>query len=158
MGKENKSKQYQPKGQNQKPRQPKKVRRIQSTDFRISLTGKHVFGAYFNMARTNFVKTINYMLPIAGVRGNYSENQINKMLQALFLIQSNRSTELTQEQQQWKKKLTLTSEQQTRLQRLLFKHFPVLGPMIADVADHKAYLNKKRQKRILIDEEYYSVL
>ena len=146
MGKENKSKQYQPKGQNQKSRQPKKVRRIQSTDFRISLTGKHVFGAYFNMARTNFVKTINYMLPIAGVRGNYSENQINKMLQALFLIQSNRSAELTQEQQQWKKKLTLTSEQQTRLQRLLFKHFPVLGPMMADVADHKAYLNKKKSK------------
>jgi|GEM_PF-5352520 len=88
---------YQNKRQGIKPKQPNKVRRIQSRDFRISLTGKHVFGAYFNMARTNFVKTINYVLPIAGVRGNYSENQINKMLQALFLIHSNRSAELTQD-------------------------------------------------------------
>lgn len=119
-------------------------RRKQTTDFRISLTGKHVFGAYFNMARTNFVRTINYILPIAGVRGNYSENQINKMLHALFLIQAGRSSELSQEQQQWKKNLRLTPEQQTRLQRLLFKHFPVLGPMMADFADHKAYKNKKK--------------
>lgn len=111
MGKDNKNKQYRDKGQDQKNSKPKKVRRIQSKDFRISLTGKHVFGAYFNMARTNFVKTINYLLPIAGVRGNYSENQINKMLRALFLIQANRSAELTQEQQQWKRKLILTPEQ-----------------------------------------------
>ena len=152
MGKENKK--YQGKGQDQKSKQPKKVRRIQTKDFRISLTGKHVFGAYFNMARTNFVKTINYVLPIAGVRGNYSENQINKMLHALFLIQANRSGELTQEQQQWKKKLTLTAEQQTRLQRLLFKHFPVLGPMMADEADHKAYLNKKKSKVQTEDEAF----
>ncbi|MCR5851429.1 MAG: type VI-B CRISPR-associated RNA-guided ribonuclease Cas13b [Bacteroidaceae bacterium] len=106
------------------------------------------------MARTNFVKTINYVLPIAGVRGNYSENQINNMLHALFLIQANRSVELTQEQQQWKKKLILTPEQQTRLQRLLFKHFPVLGPMMADVADHKAHLNKKKSKVQTEDEAF----
>ena len=64
MGKENKK-------TNQSPQQPRKIRRIQKTNFRISLTGKHVYGAYFNMARTNFVKTINYILPIVGVRGKY---------------------------------------------------------------------------------------
>lgn len=157
MEKSNKNKQYRDKGQDQKNSKPKKVRRIQSKDFRISLTGKHVFGAYFNMARTNFVKTINYLLPIAGVRGNYSENQINKMLRALFLIQANRSAELTQEQQQWKRKLILTPEQQTRLQRLLFKHFPVLGPIMADVADHKAYMNKKKSN-VQSEEEAFEQL
>lgn len=118
-------------------------RRKQKKDFSISLTGKHVFGAYFNMARTNFVKTINYILPIAGVRGNYSESQINKMLNALFLIQSGRKSELTDEQKRWERKLILNPEQQTRLQRLLFKHFPVLRPMMADVANHRAYNKKK---------------
>ena len=124
----------------------RKKRRVQSTNFSINLTGKHVFGAYFNMARTNFVKTINYILPIAGVRGNYSESQINKMLHALFLIHAGRSSELSVEQSNWKKRLTLNVEQQARLQRLLFKHFPVLQPMMADAAEHKAYLAKNKKK------------
>lgn len=134
--------------------QPKKVRRLQKNDFEITLTGKHVFGAYFNMARTNLVKTFNYILPIAGVRGSYSENQINKMLRALFLIQAGRNGELAPEQKQWEKKLRLTPEQQTCLHKLLFKHFPVLGPMMADVADHKAYLNKKKSKVQTEDEAF----
>ena len=58
------------KGKNYQVDKPK--RRKQTTDFSICLTGKHVFGAYYNMARTNFVKTINYILPIAGVGGKYS--------------------------------------------------------------------------------------
>ncbi len=52
----------------EKPKQAKKTRRLQEQDFRISLTGKHVFGAYFNMARTNFVKTINYLLPMVACK------------------------------------------------------------------------------------------
>lgn len=139
-----------------KQRQEKK-RRLQKANFSISLTGKHVFGAYFNMARTNFVKTINYILPIAGVRGNYSENQINKMLHALFLIQAGRNEELTTEQKQWEKKLRLNPEQQTKFQKLLFKHFPVLGPMMADVADHKAYLNKKKST-VQTEDETFAML
>lgn len=144
-------------GKDYKSQQPKKVRRKQKTNFSINLTGKHVFGAYFNMARTNFVKTINYIMPIAGVRGSYSENQINKMLHALFLIQAGRSGELTKEQRQWEKKLRLNTEQQTRLQKLLFKHFPVLGPMMADVADHKAFLNKKKSK-VQTEEDRFAQL
>ena len=156
-GKENKKGNNAPKNQNKttnNSQQKKKERRRQKTNFSISLTGKHIFGAYYNMARTNFVKTINYILPIAGVRGNYSENQINKMLRALFLIQAGRNGELTTEQKQWEKKLRLNPEQQTRLQKLLFKHFPVLGPMMADVAGHKAYLNKKKSKVQTEDEAF----
>lgn len=148
----NAEKQYQQ--SNQAGQQPKKVRRRQKTNFSITLTGKHVYGAYFNMARTNLVKTLNYILSIVGVRGNYSENQINKLLHALFLIQAGRNEEMTPEQKQWEKKLRLTPEQQTRLQRLLFKHFPVLGPIMADVADHKAYLNRKKSKVQTEDEAF----
>ena len=36
----------------------------------------------------------------------------------------------------------------------LFKHFPVLGPMMADVADHKAFLNKKKSKVQTEDEAF----
>lgn len=159
MGKEHKGNNA-PKNRNKvanNSQQPRKVRRLQKTNFRISLSGKHVFGAYFNMARTNFIKTINYILPIAGVRGNYSESQINKLLQAMFLIQTGRNGELTKEQKQWEKKLRLNPEQQTKLQQLLFKHFPVLGPMMADVADHKAYLNKKKSK-VQTDDEAFAQL
>lgn len=137
---------------------PKPKRRVQSKNFTIGLSGKHVFGAYFNMARTNFVKTINHILPIAGVKGNYAENQINKMLHALFLIQANRNDELSKEQAQWAKNLRLTSEQQTRLQRLLFKHFPVLGPIMADVADHKAYISKKKKSETKTEDEAFEEL
>ena len=157
MGKDYKKGNDAPNNQNKianNPQQKKKVRRRQKTNFSISLTGKHVFGAYFNMARTNFVKTINYILPIAGVRGNYSENQINKMLHAVFLIQTGRNGELTAEQKQWEKKLRLNPEQQTRLQKLLFKHFPVLGPMMADVAGHKAYLSKKKSNVLTEDDAF----
>ena len=141
----------------QKTRKLNKTRRIQKENFSIDLTGKHVFGAYFNMARTNFVKTINYILPIAGVRGNYSENQINKMLHALFLIQAGNNSDLNPEQKQWEKKLRLNPEQKTRLQKLLFKHFPVLGPIMADVADHKAFLNKKKSN-VQTEDETFSQL
>lgn len=137
-----------------KSQQSRKERRLQKTNFSISLTGKHVFGAYFNVARTTFIKTINYLLPIVGVRGNYSENQINKLLQALFLVQAGRIGELTKEQKQWEKKLRLNPEQQTKFQKLLFKHFPVLGPIMADVADHKAYLNKKKSNVQTEDEAF----
>ena len=105
MGKDYKKGNNAPQNQNKKKgnksQQPRRERRLQKTNFSISLTGKHVFGAYFNMACTNFVKTINYLLPIVGVRGNYSENQINKLLQALFLVQTGRNGELTTEQKQW---------------------------------------------------------
>lgn len=148
----NAEKQNQQSNQNAQP--PKKVRRLQKNNFSITLTGKHVYGAYFNMARTNFVKTINYILPIVGVRGNYSENQINKLIHALLLMQTGRNEEMTPEQKQWEKKLRLAPEQQTRLQKLLFKHFPVLGPIMADVADHKAYLNKKKSKVQTEDEAF----
>lgn len=134
-----------------------KKRRRQQQDFEISLAGKYVYGAYFNMARTNFIKTINYVLPIVGVRGNYSENQVNKMLHAMFLIQAGRNKELTPEQTQWEKNLRLNPEQQTRLQRLLFRHFPVLGPVMADVADHKTYLNKKKSN-VQTEEEAFAQL
>lgn len=127
-------------------------RRLQRQDFSISLTGKHVFGAYFNMARTNFVKTINYVLPIAGVRGKYSESQIDKVLRAMALILSGHADRLTPEQAAWKKKITLAPEEQTRLRLLLFKQFPVLKPMMADTADHKAYL-KKSKSTVQTDEE-----
>ena len=153
-----------PNGQGQKPgsQQGKSVesrprRRRQSQDFAISLTGKNVFGAYFNMARTNFVKTINYILPIAGVRGKYEENKIDKMLHALFLIQAGRSAELTPEQREWRQKLILNPEQQERLKSLLFRHFPMLKPMMADFIDHKIYKNKKKST-IQTDDEAFGLL
>ena len=142
---------------NQKKQNGNRTRRLQTTDFSISLTGKHVFGAYFNMARTNFIKIINYILPIAGISGKYSENQIDKMLRALFLIHANRIDELTPEQQQWKRKLTMTEDQQMRLHHLLFKHFPVLRPIMADFADHKVYSNKKKSK-VNTDDEAYALM
>lgn len=128
----------------QKNNKPK-VRRVQTTDFSIDLSGKHVFGAYFNMARTNFIKTIWHILPQAGIRGNYKEGQVGKMLQALYLIQSGHSDQLSAEQRLWKNNLVLkTPEQRTNLQRLLIKHFPILVPVMADVADRRARNNKKK--------------
>ena len=131
----------------------RKERRIQSTDFSIGLTGKHIFGAYFNMARTNFEKTLYYILPIVGIRGKYKESDIDKMLHALYLIHSGQSDKLTGEQKGWKKKLTLTVEQQTRLQRLLFKHFPVLNPIMADTANYRAYLELNKKKSSVQSED-----
>lgn len=130
----------------QKNNKPK-VRRVQTTDFSIDLSGKHVFGAYFNMARTNFIKTIWHILPQAGIRGNYKEGQVGKMLQALYLIQSGHSDQLSAEQRLWKNNLVLkTPEQRTNLQRLLIKHFPILVPVMADVAEMRARNNKKKSK------------
>ncbi len=128
-------------------------RRIQSTDFSIGLTGKHVYGAYFNMARTNFVKTVSYIMEIVGIRGKYSESQLNNVLQALYLIRAGQSDKLTAVQKTWKKNLRLTVEQQTLFQRLLFKHFPVLNPIMADTANYRAYLKKENKRKSTVQSE-----
>ena len=124
---------------------PPKVRRRQTTDFSINLSGKHVFGAYFNMARSNFNKTIWHILPQVGIKGQYKEGKVAKMLQALYLLHSGQGDLLTQEQRTWKNNLLLKNpEQKTKLQSLLIKHFPVLVPLMADVAEMRARNNKKK--------------
>ncbi len=123
-----------------------KQRRRQTRDFSIRLTGKYVFGAYFNMAQANFVKTIVHILPIVGIGGNYQENQVGKMLHALWLITAGKAQELDSQEKEWEKKLRLNPEKQLQLQKLLFKHFPVLNPMMADVANYRAYLKDQKSK------------
>lgn len=112
---------------------------------------KSVVGGYFNIARVNFYKTIVHIFASVGIKGTYGEEKIGLVLDALYKNMAGKATELTKEQSEWSRNLKLKNDQMVKMQKLLFKHFPILGPIMADVASFNVYKNKK--SNVVNDEE-----
>lgn len=104
---------------------------------------KSIVGGYFNVARVNFYKTIINIFATVGIRGTYGEEKIERVLDALYKKLAGKENELTEEQSGWSRNLRLKNDQMIKMQKLLFRHLPVLGPIMADVASFKVYKNKK---------------
>jgi hypothetical protein len=111
-------------------------RRAQSS---FSISEKSIMGGYFNIARLNFYKTVITIFAQVGIKGDYPEDKIDRVLDALYKNLAGKTEELSKEQLQWKRLKQLKNEQIIKLQRLLFKHFPVLGPIMASEASYKIY-------------------
>lgn len=114
--------------------------------FPFSISEKSVMGGYFNIARLNFYKTIVTIFAQVGVKGEYPEDKIDRVLDALYKNIAGKDNELSKEQAQWKRLKQLKGEQITKLQRLLFNHFPVLGPIMASEASYKIYKSELNAK------------
>lgn len=100
----------------------------------FSLEGKkHIMGAYFNMAQSNFTRTILEIFNKAGLV------ETGRRVDALKLIDKYSNTDIIRR-----------SELKVRLQKLLFHHFPVLGPIMADKVQ---YRNDKTKKSEVVETE-----
>ena len=110
---------------NHTERSPRRQPRTARTPF--SLEGKkHIMGAYFNMARSNFYKTLLEILIKTGVKGINQKTEFKDILKKFE-----------------KGDLLKTNDQKMRMQQLLFRHFPILGPIMAN---EKSYQVSKTQK------------
>ena len=100
----------------------------------FSLEGKkHIMGAYFNMAQQNFYKTFLEILVKSSVKVNPNWRTLDDIL--------------TQIEKGVNGNLLKTNDQKTRMQQLLFRHFPILGPILADEKSYQANQTQKSNVR-----------
>ena len=120
--------------------------------FVIDGQNKHILGGYFNMARYNFYKTIMEIFAKVGIKGRYGEDEIDRVLDALYKVNCGQEAQLDKEQEDWakNKKLLLAVEKQCLMQKLLFRKMPFFGPIMANVASHNVYKTKKSN---VVDDE-----
>lgn len=141
--------------------------------------GKHVAGAYFNMALENLANTVRYMFTHAGVELellnalDYNSETMFKILGWFYTINFANDES---KQKQWsyiegalekgikekdyyqkiakinimKQKLYLTNATQVKLQLLMFKHIPAMGPIMDAVSQYNH--NSQKQKSNVVKE------
>ena len=83
---------------------------------------KAAAATYFNMAVQNLYKTLSHILFRVGVRLNgigWTDSRMSPLLQSI--------------------KPTLTASQQMAMQRMLFRHFPVLSSIMSDVTAYAVH-------------------
>lgn len=93
--------------------------------------GKYIAGTYFEMSLGNFIRTLSYVFTRAGV---------SKLSDKLY---DNYSIEKSIERVA---KADLSASQMSNLSRLLFRHFPFFGPLMADKADYSLAPFRKEVK------------
>lgn len=73
-------------------------RRKAQSSFLIS--EKSIMGGYFNIARLNLYKTVITIFAQVGIKGDYQEDKIDRVLDALYKNLAGKSEELSKEQSQ----------------------------------------------------------
>lgn len=147
MGKNKKK--YQSKGQAPKSMQPKK--KVENPKaLVIDENNKYVLGGYFSLGLHNFYNTILLVFAKAGIKvmsdnGNilYQEEKIGLILNTLYKSTLSPHPKFEPFEQAWSVNFKLNANQQVKLQKLLFHHFPVLGPIMADEEAYKVIKTKK---------------
>lgn len=141
MGKDNKKKKtfIQPKKKIQEPKA-----------LIVNEDNKYVLGGYFSLGLNNFYKTMLLVFAKTGIKvmsdnGNilYSDEKIGQVLNTLYKSTLSPQPKFEPSEQAWAKYLKLNANQQVTLQKLLFHHFPVLGPIMADEEAYKVIKTKK---------------
>lgn len=110
------------------------TRREAKSDFQI--TDKAILGGYYNLARLNFYKTMMTILARLGLDvKKIGEDSLPKYLtifkNKMLGIQDNLSD------QKWADSLGINNEMMLTFQQLLFRHFPLLEPIMAVEASYK---------------------
>ena len=116
----------------------------------VNKDNKYVLGGYFSLGLNNFFKTVLLVFAKAGIRvisdnGNiiYVEDKIGQVLNTLYKSTLKPIPPFENFEKAWSPHFKLNSNQQVNLQKLLFHHFPILGPVMADEAAYKVNKNKK---------------
>lgn len=152
--------------------------------FRLEdIGGKHVAGAYFNMALENLANTVRYIFTHAGVelellnaleyssgkmykvlgwfytmnfeskeeKDNIWYNEIKKRLSKFYGYDNYAKVKAT------KPKLFLDNNKQEKIQQLMFKHIPALGPIMDTVAQYNSNI-KKQKSNVLKENDLASII
>ncbi len=89
---------------------------------------KYACAAYFNLARDNFHRTMMDVLKKIGIDKNYTETDLDAKLAEMLSVLKGNLTAM--DNQDDVKKLM---DQQTRLRQMLFRSFPILGPVSTEI-------------------------
>lgn len=117
------------------------ARREAKSDFRI--TDKAILGGYYNLARLNFFKTMMTILGQIEVDIKpIKEDNLSDYLRDILAKLNGNDDEVTKGHQTWLEDLKLGNEKLLLLQKLLYEHFPILGPIMASESSYKIYLLK----------------
>ena len=129
----------------------KDVRRPQP--LKVDQDNKYVLGGYFSLGLNNFYKTVLLVfakagIPVVGKKGTilYEEEKIGQVLNTLYKCCLNPKPNFEPSEEKWVPFFKLNVNQQMKLHKLLFKHFPILSPIMADEAAYKA--NKRKKSKV----------
>lgn len=116
----------------------------------VDKDNKYVLGGYFSLGLNNFYKTILLVFAKTGIKimsekGNvlYDEEKIGQVLNTLYKSTLKPRPQLEPFERAWATNFNLNVNQQVKLQQLLFHHFPILGPIMADEEAYKVTKSKK---------------
>lgn len=108
---------------------------------------KYVCGAYFNSARDNFHRTMIDILHQIGVSKNYTETELDNRLAEILNVLKHKPSQVTAKDAQ---KIIAN---QNKFRQLLFRHFPILGPIISDVLHGKHRQKVQDKLNELVEEQ-----
>ena len=115
---------------------PRPKRRQARSDFYI--TDKAIMGGYFNLAQLNFFKTLMEIFTKAGIDVSKIK-QDNSPKYLMILIKKLTHDDEKIDDKKWADALDLSNECLLKLQQLLYKHFPCLGPVMGGEASYNIY-------------------
>lgn len=115
---------------------PRPKRRQARSDFYI--TDKAIMGGYFNLAQLNFFKTLMEIFTKAGIDVSKIK-QDNSPKYLMILIKKLVHDDEKIDDKKWADALDLSNECLLKLQQLLYKHFPFLGPVMGGEASYNIY-------------------
>ena len=126
----------------------------------IDESNKYVLGAYFSLGLTNFFKTVMLVFTRVGIQITnpkteqlvFNEEKIGEVLHTLYRCSLTPLPAFEPREKNWVSKFNLNTNQQALLKKLLFRHFPILGPIMAD---RGAYNVNKHKKSNVVDS--YSI-
>lgn len=110
---------------------------------------KYVCGAYLNMAQNNFRVTILEVLARIGIKRKDDARDIPEMLETIYGFLTNNTKNFSKKQLEQAKTLTLRNDQQVKLRQLLFRHFPILKPILASITHRNLQPQKERLAELL---------
>ena len=123
--------------------------------------GKSILGAYVNIARDNFSKTLQFIYGKIGVKVKSTSNYfhiLDKMLDAYKKDREWQTNNPGKKKPGAKSQYLLTPEQNEKLRTLLFHHFSVLAPILGSMATSsitqiKKEIEKDNDNKSLTEEK-----
>ena len=129
--------------------------------YKKETSGKSILGAYANVARDNFSKTLQFIYGKIGLKVKKSSNDfhlLDKMLDSYNKDKDWRANNPGKEKPGPKSQYLLTPEQNEKLRTLLFHHFSVLAPILgsmdnSSITQIKKEIEKDDENKFLTEEK-----
>lgn len=108
---------------------------------------KFACGAFFNMARDNYHRTFMDILHRVGLGKNYIETELDEKIAEIIKALKGNVSAIGNDDA---RKLIA---QQSKIRQHLFRSFPILAPIMADILHYRHIQKEKEVRNALTDEE-----